>query len=110
MKDYMDLADDKASLYEKVLIIIVILGIIGGLFVSYSLAQVATYNTNDILNSTVEYQTNFFALMVYSFISIIINVVVGFIMKFFIDMYKEMVMQRFMTHHLLKIFEKAEIK
>lgn len=48
--------------------------------------------------------------LLYAITTVIINIIVGLIMMFFIDMYKEMVMQRFMFHHLLQIFEKAKIE
>lgn len=105
MKDYIDIANDKARVYEQALIFFVILGIIGGLFVSYNLAQTVVYGS-----SSVEYETSIIALIVYSIMSVVINVVLGLVMKFFIDMYKEMVMQSFMTHHILQVFEKAKIE
>ena len=111
MNDYMDLADDKANIYQKGLWIIVVLGVLGGLFISYSLSQeMIVESRGEFLSPRITYETNSDELVVYSIVTVLTNVIFGFVMQFFVDMYKEMVMQRFMTHHMLQVFEKAKIE
>lgn len=110
MNDYMDLADDKANIYQKGLFIIVALGIIGGLLLSYFLSQDAIVESRDYLDPVITYETNAVKMVAYTIATFIINFIFGFVMQFFVDMYKEMVMQRFMTHHMLQVFEKAKIE
>lgn len=47
MNDYIDIANDKARVYEKALFLIVGLSILGGMFISFSLSQEMVLETSE---------------------------------------------------------------
>lgn len=110
MKDYMDLADDKANIYQKGLLVIVALGIIGGLLFSYFLSQEVTVEPRDYLDPVITYETNAVKMVTYTIATFITNFIFGLVMQFFVDMYKEMVMSRYISYDLFQIFKKEKME
>lgn len=106
MEKYISLAKDQSKLYSKIMYVIFSISLIIGLAIAYLASVTPELMVSNEMVIEASFNPRWFS--VYATLSVLINILLLVIMKFFIQILEELTMQRFINFDILLTMSKDE--